>query len=301
MCKDARTLISAKSRRSALTPGSGGWLREAGASGHWLLPGLRRECSSRATATPRNAARPLARPYPDQSEPGTGTFFPEPGISSTLATWPARGKLVTGNTAQLGVGFEATGWDALDQAVRTACVWGWVLPLRVSRFGLYFRLSCSSPGLSSLAPRRVDARAPPARLLERQEGACAPLPSRSVPQLKGTRGRRIRSAAAATRNSHCLWLPPLCPTSRCLVSRGTLGRWGVSELSFLCRRGLTTSRWDRNSVVKGFGGQVDSLSTTLSWTVPTSLKFWLPFSLTTVLIMPVGRGGGERCYSDRNL
>ena len=98
-----------------------------------------------------------------------------------------------------------------------------------------------------------------------------------------------------------VWLPPLCPTSRCLVSRGTLGRWGVSELSFLCRRGLTTSRWDRNSVVKGFGGQVDSLSTTLSWTVPTSLKFWLPFSLTTVLIMPVGRGGGERCYSDRNL
>lgn len=142
MCKDARTLASAKSRRSALTPGSGGWLREAGASGHWLLPGLRRECSSRATATPRNAARPLARPYPDPPEPGTGTFFPEPGISSTLATWPARGKLVTGNTAQLRVGFEATGWDALDQAVRTACVWGWVLPLGGSRFGRSFRLSC---------------------------------------------------------------------------------------------------------------------------------------------------------------
>lgn len=109
-------------------------LQEAGAAGNGLLPGLPRGGSHRAAPTPRGEVRPPTGPYSDQQ--GAGTLFLEPGASSTLVTWPVRGKLE-----------ERSSGSALDHPPgmpggRTAgapCAWGLVLPRGGWSLGPYFR------------------------------------------------------------------------------------------------------------------------------------------------------------------
>lgn len=221
VCKDSRTLVSAKSRRP-LTPDSGGWLRKQVPRGTGSYLGSGENASLRATATP-------------EMQRGPGPAIPDPARARNWNILP-RARIAPhcnlGRHARLKRDWER-GATRAGSRLPAGKPWTRLSTPRCA-FGVG---SCPSRRLAALVgtsrniagvnlgarwPRAGWMRASPARTRwSGGEGACASLRvtlSRSSREPEGSCRR-----AAATRSSHCIPASSTLSTFNAL-SLGRLGR-----------------------------------------------------------------------------